>query len=926
VKYVQLGLSISTWLSAVLLATLPIVVAADFGGVLWWTQYAAAQVAVLAAVLAVPAIFAISSTSVVRQHVFVLIMLAWSAYAWLQTVPIFSGLASTLSRGSRLAYRDWIEPFMGSEGAPTFYPISIDVEQSAHAVAVLAIVTCLVWASTQVFVTRGKISMLLNVMAVGAALHAAFGIIRQVYPDVQVFGIEMNRNSFGSFVNRNNAALMLNLGFGASVGLLAWRLAAMTGLELDDRNFEFNDLFALMNDRDSLIGFFSAVLSFCGLLICGSRGGLVALVIGGLLALGWVRSKRGTKTIPVVAAAIAISAAVLLIPLKLDLESIQRFELFERHENSTSLLDDARLMHWQSSMRAAKAHFPAGSGLGTYAFAYLPYQGEESDAWYHHADNLWLEMLVEQGLPGLVMVLAILFLFTRTLLRMTHSVDPIDHGLRVAGWYILGAVATSQFFDFGLIIPGSLFLVAVYIPATMARATAAGLNAVEGQRELFPPKYARYFTFTVAAFVLLFGFLALGRLRGDAELEQLTKYIAATLPRATRDQDKLATLENEIRQSPRLDQSPTLQNQLANVQYAQIRIAETVAANPDSEAAAQAAYDRSDVIAHRRQWYASRVQPAAEDEDTTKSPDDSANDPATPDFKSAERADKTEPPDSAAGDEAASGDQAPTPDAGSAAASNPLQPAYQSILDASEKSLRLLPLGMEARSWQLYFDFVHQDQARSEQAIDQLAKIFQGNSLMLERLAYHAATAGDYQRATRLWRRSLESDPRRAVAMLEQIQATKNVKLLDVLPSSPTVFRKITRKLLDTGNASPELLTRASQEIKCDECESNREKSECLQLASDIAKQQGDADAAIALLLSAIELVPTQIQLHLDYTQLLRDNDRRRDALTAARRARILFPEDPRFDRMIRDMAEEDLEGLEGIPDNPLLPSAATEE
>ncbi len=127
-------------------------------------------------------------------------------------------------------------------------------------------------------------------------------------------------SSFGCFVNRNNAALMMNLGLSASLGLLAWRLAALTGLEVDDDNFEFNDILSLTNDRDSLIGLFSATLCLCGLLTCGSRGGLVALVVGGLLAFGWVRQKRGSTTVPVVAAAVIACVALLVVPLNLDLK------------------------------------------------------------------------------------------------------------------------------------------------------------------------------------------------------------------------------------------------------------------------------------------------------------------------------------------------------------------------------------------------------------------------------------------------------------------------------------------------------------------------------------------------------------------------------------------------------------------------------
>ncbi len=439
-------------------------------------------------------------------------------------------------------------------------------------------------------------------------------------------------------------------------------------MEVNDPNFEFNDILSLSSDRNSLIGLVSATLCLSGLLVCGSRGGLVAFVIGSLLAFGWVRSKRGTKTIPVVCAAVVVCAAFLLVPLNLDLQSIQRFELFDS-DNTTTLLSDGRLPHWRSSLQAAKAHFPAGSGLGSYAYAYLPYQTTGSDKWFHHADNLWLEMLVEQGIVGLVLTFAVLFLWIRTLLRMTHSVDPIDHGLRVAGWFILGAVVTSQIFDFGLIVPANLFAIAVYIPATLARASAAGLDAAKNEREIFPSKYAGLLTSGLAAVAVLLAVFAGFRLRSDADVDALARHASAALPRVDRDVDALTDLETQLRQSPRLEQSPILLDLLAKVENAQARLIETAEARPASVEAAQKAYDQTGIIMRRKHWYLSQRQSSNAGESN-----------GAADF--------------------------PVPELAAQ--------RYQSILDLSRKSLRRLPLGMESRTWQLYLDYVHGNKDQSD--------------------------------------------------------------------------------------------------------------------------------------------------------------------------------------------------------------------
>ncbi len=199
------------------------------------------------------------------------------------------------------------------------------------------------------------------------------------------------------------------------------------------------------------------------------------------------------------------------------------------------------------------------------------------------------------------------------------------------------------------------------------------------------------------------------------------------------------------------------------------------------------------------------------------------------------------------------------------------------------------------------------------QAIEQLSKMYTGNSAILQSLGALAATSGDTERATLLWRRSLELNPTRAVSLLGEIESTPGVDLLAVLPSNPDVFRSVTRKLINTGGASRELLERAGTEIDCENCESKKEKSKCHELAGDIANQLGEVNKSIDQLRMAIDLDPTNIKYHLVFMQRLRTHDRRQDALVAARRARLLFPDDNRFGRFIDDMANEDRKGLENV-------------
>ena len=415
----------------------------DFGGVLKWTQYVSSFAVIAATLLSCAAIFGERNPGGLRQHILLIPLFLWLLYSILQIIPFSSGLVQTLSLGSYSAYTQWLQPLLSANELPTTFSVSVAPHDSSHATAVLALVLGLVFASSMVFHSRPRIAFLLGFITVGAAAQAAFGLTRLAFPTADLFDTVLDnaRATFGAFINRNNAALFMNFGLASGLGLLSWRLMALTGQEVDDDQFEMNDLMSLVSDRYSIIAIISSVFCVGGILLCGSRGGMIGMIAGSLLAFGWIRQRRGWLTLPVAVAAIGIAAAVLLTPLRLSLSSIKRFEFFS--PKADTILNDGRMLHWPDGWEAAMAHFPSGSGLSTYAYAYLPYQGTGLRAWAHHADNLWLELFTEQGVFGIIFVATVFVFFIRALRRLGQSPDPIDQGLRATGWYLVGAILIS---------------------------------------------------------------------------------------------------------------------------------------------------------------------------------------------------------------------------------------------------------------------------------------------------------------------------------------------------------------------------------------------------------------------------------------------------------------------------------------------------
>ena len=585
--------TITTAIAAMILAVLPLFVALDFGGVLWWTQYIASLAIVVAFCLALPTLAAWSTYFRPRQLLVLVPLLLWTCYAAFQTVSLPPTLVKILSPASHSAYTDWLEPILPAEALPQTFPISIAVDDSVHAVAVLGMVFVLAWTSMQVFNTRARLIGLLSMIAITGAVIAVLGIASLVFPDLAFFKTvkESPGVSFSTFINRNNAALTMNFGLAASLGLLGWRLSALTGQEIDGDEFEFVDLFSLTSDRDSLIGIGCGLLCLIGLLVCGSRSGVGAVIIGTLLSLGWMRQRKGFTTIPVILVCGAIAVALLTVPLQLNLESIKRLELFS--ENSTTILNDGRFKHWPEGWEAGVNHLPGGSGLSTYAHAYLPFQNEAAKGWSVHADNLWLELFVEQGLVGIVTAIVMMVSLIWCLLKMAQSHDAMDHGLRITGWYCLAAILFTQTLDFGLVIPANFLLVVPLLAAIVVRSVESNLLVPDEDES--PSKWDKFWDHPMvhhaqttigvvtAVAVVLTSYLSIATLHGDTQSDSVRTYVQQRLASGPATIETLQDLRALLPANNSPDLRTTQYQVIADVERRLARLEDVISMNPTTQ-------------------------------------------------------------------------------------------------------------------------------------------------------------------------------------------------------------------------------------------------------------------------------------------------------------------------------------------------------
>lgn len=301
------------------------------------------------------------------------------------------------------------------------------------------------------FFPKEKVALLLLISVFGAGVIAFYSLL-QFYGFVKFTDISWTQNpgsrAFGSLGHPNHLAAYLIFNIALGVGLV----------------FLY---------RQKLIRFFlaiSAMLMLYSLLLTGSRGAFLALVVAMLLQFFFIlrRQKRIIKYVVVGVVGIAIIGAAVL-------PFLQKTPLFSRLEqtlqtgNSISGWD--RLSWWKSSWEIYLDYPVLGSGLSTFPDIYNEYrrtdyrvQGDLQDTITPEAaHNEFVNTLATQGVLGLTAFI-LLFGYPLRLLFQHLRKKTIKDGEFYLLTALLGAVITALLqtqFNFWVVTTFTFFYLAL---------------------------------------------------------------------------------------------------------------------------------------------------------------------------------------------------------------------------------------------------------------------------------------------------------------------------------------------------------------------------------------------------------------------------------------------------------------------------------
>lgn len=298
---------------------------------------------------------------------------------------------------------------------------------------------------------------------------------------------------FASFVNTNNAAGFLNLCLACGVGLVS----AESFGSGSERPRGTRDIRALRGSQDlrsagthrrrwetsplhwteylaprRLAIALLVVLVVAGVLCTGSRGGAISMAVAGVSVLLIYFGKRGAKPAALLLAGISLVGMTLARWTGLGDDLAARLWRLA----ATCGSDEVRLPHWQDASRAVTDFWPFGTGLGTYRYAYLPYQTRLGEYWFYHAENQYLEALLEGGVAGLLLVLSTIALVFLAVLKLVGTRGPrASSAIGYAGLFALASQCLHSLVDFGLCIPANMLLFAL-ICGAVSGASRAGTS------------------------------------------------------------------------------------------------------------------------------------------------------------------------------------------------------------------------------------------------------------------------------------------------------------------------------------------------------------------------------------------------------------------------------------------------------------------
>jgi O-antigen ligase len=459
-----------------------------------------------------------------------------------QLIPLPQALHRLLAPGSATVWYP-ADPVAAAVLGGGTHPLSLDPQATARWLAFASGLVAITLLSAP-GLRRRRVALVAAVAIVaGAVVVAVYGVVARLAFGNKLYGVLAVPTvaPFGPFVSKNHFAGYVEMAACLAIGLAS-------GLA-DEARRGPEPLSWLEGRRGSraVFAWGAAAVLVLAVPVSLSRGGVVSLAAG-LAAFAALRArmhrsqqKRRARLILPLA---GLAAAAIGVALVLPSEATDRVQTLA--DASTDLSGSYRIGLWKDSLRLAAANPLFGSGLGAYQDAIPRFKSDAAKLRIEHAENDYLELLVEGGLTGVVL-LGLLAFGASALLRERLRDEPhrLTRALRAGALAGVVALLVHSAFDFNLRIPSNALLFAVL--AALALAPNEPANGEEPDAGTVPVR-ARLVggAMLTASLVLAIATPWTGRSLDRTRFEKITQGDATSLRWRALEQDAIA----QIRRRP----------------------------------------------------------------------------------------------------------------------------------------------------------------------------------------------------------------------------------------------------------------------------------------------------------------------------------------------------------------------------------------
>jgi O-antigen ligase len=371
----------------------------------------------------------------------------------------------------------------------------ISVSPNATWLSALSVLPPLaVFLSTLLLSYRERRWLVLIVLAVGV-LSVLIGLIQVSQGQASPFRLFANSRAteaVGFFANRNHFAA---LNYCLMVFALGWLVYASTAVggpgnqngKPQEKRYQFDTASII-----KLIASFTVlVILLAGELMARSRAGLGLTIIAlfGVFALGY--SKRRTGFSAMLANKLLLGVIVLVAIFSL------QFALYRVLDRIPDPLYSDRSVMTSTTIEAARAYMPLGSGLGSFVPVYAMFEKPEDaqDTYVNRAHNEFLEVGLEAGVLGLALIgLFVVWLVRRSVEIWRSAPAPgasqLDWSLIRAATIVPALLLAHSLFEFPL-RTGAMMAIMVFACALLIEPPVSAAFQEEGQLQAVPRRTRR---------------------------------------------------------------------------------------------------------------------------------------------------------------------------------------------------------------------------------------------------------------------------------------------------------------------------------------------------------------------------------------------------------------------------------------------------